>query len=151
MMNQNERRMESKDIPLMFVQYCLEGRIMTTEVSPSYAYWKYKTEDDLMHDIISENLHHPMDIVNLLTRVEVPYYQRTVSFLFSLAPDSYTVRFWPDRYAGMRETYYTKDEERKVYNNTILLPHEEPGYVFQVQADWGQGNGNFEFHLTYLR
>lgn len=137
-----------KDIPVMFIQYCMGGAIRTTEVHASYANWKYNNPDGTQTDVIAENLMHPMDMVNILTRVEIPSNLRMLSFLFSYEPSSFTVRYWSDQYAGFREAYDIMYDNLKVVGNSVALPHGEYGYIFQVHATWPQGNGNFEFYLV---
>ncbi len=140
--------MQWKDIPVMFAQYCTGSRIKTTRISPMYANWKYRTEDGKMMDTISENLQHPLDIVTLLPEIMVPCYQRTLSFIFSVTPGTYTVQYWPDRYAGRREVYLTEYRLLPVNRDSVILPYDDLGYAFRVHAEWMQGEANYDFHLV---
>lgn len=140
--------LEVKDIPVMYVQYCMNGTIKTAEVPANYANWKYSNPDGTMTDVIAENLMHPMDIVKLLPVMEVPDKLHTLSFTFSYEPSSFRVRYWPDQYAGFREAYDIMYEDLRVIGNSVTLPRGEHGYIFQVHAMWPQGNGNYEFYLV---
>ena len=140
--------LDVKDIPVMFAQYCMNDKVKTTEVRANFANWKYNNPDGTMTEVIAENLMHPMDIISRLSRMEVPYNLRTLSFTFSCVPSSVTVKFWPDQYAGFRGAYDIMYEKLKVSGNSIILPLGEHGYVFQVHATWPQGNGNYEFYLV---
>jgi hypothetical protein len=142
-----ESRMERKEIPVMYTRYDRKGFISTAEVKANNAYWKYKKPDGTFAGIIADNQKHPMDITDLLVRMEVPDNLHTISLDFSTTPRSLTARYWPARYAGIREAYEIMYENLKVSENSLTLPKGEQGYIVQIHAIWPQGYADYEFFL----
>jgi hypothetical protein len=143
-----ETRRELKDIPVMFTRYNKDSFINTTQVRAGNANWKYQNPDGEISIAVLENLSHPMDNINLLSRIKVPYNLNSISFDFSVTPSSFTVKYWPDQYAGIHEAYDIMYENLKVNGNFVNLPHGEAGYIFQVHAMWPQGYADYEFYMV---
>lgn len=141
--------MDLTDIPVMSVRYGRKGSFNTIEIQANNAFWKYQSADGNILNIIIGDIQHPMDIVNQLSKIEIPENLHTLSFDFSSAPDALTVKYWPDQYAGFREAYDVMHENMKVKGKSIVLPNEDQGYVIQVHAMWPQGNANYEFYLVH--
>ncbi len=138
----------SKYIPVMYIYYIIDDKPITVCVEGNYASWKYIDEHGMESHTIAENLSHPLDIVDLLTKIKVPYSIRTLKLSFSFRPTSYKVLYWPECYAGIRENYYTNYKYSDVMKDDLIIPLGEPGYIFQVQATWSQGEAYYDFYVS---
>jgi hypothetical protein len=136
-------------IPIMYLQYPINQEVITYELQANNYTWKYTNPDGVSSDVIGENFQHPLDNVNSLPQIAIPSNQSYIILFFSSTPLSFTSKYWPDCYAGTNEAYHTQYHYLNVMDNTLPLPKDEMGYIFQVNAIWPQGNANYEFHIIY--
>ncbi len=136
-----------KDIPIMFVQYRRRGVVYSTQLRANAAYWKYKAPDGTISGVPIGNAPHPMEHINLLPRIDLPAGVSTISFDFTVKPSSFTVRYWPDSYAGIEEAYDVMYETLKVNGRSVQIPRSRQGLVFQVHGMWPRGNAYYEFYV----
>ena len=137
-----------KEVPVLYVIYYVENKLEFKIIHASSAYWKYQDENGVISDLLSETVRHPLDVVNQLTTIEIPFIKPLLRFGFSKKPDSYSVRYWPDIYTGITELYEKEHLYLTVQNNAVGIPSQYEGYVIQVHGIWEGGTASYEFHLT---
>lgn len=137
-----------KEVPLLYVIFSVDDKLGFKIIHASEACWKYKAEDGTISDLMSETVRHPLDVVDKLQEIEIPYNKPVLRFGFSKKPNSYSVRYWPDLYAGIVELYKKEHMYFTVENNAVSIPFRYDGYVLQVRAAWDYGEATYEFHLS---
>lgn len=148
-MENSNNNMQLYSIPVLYIQYPINQEIVTYEIQSANYTWKYTNPDGTTSEIIAENFQHPLDNINSLPQIVIPFNQPNITLFFSSIPLSFTSKYWPDYYAGANETYHTQYQYSNVIDNTLSLPKDDMGYVFQVNAIWPQGNANYEFYIIY--
>jgi hypothetical protein len=138
----------SKELPVLYLMYHIEGKPVTTAIQSSQYLWEYYNEDETQTQIIGDSFFHPLAIVDLLPKIEIPEEMKRVKVSFSIPPNSYNVRYWPDRYAGNKEAELSQYKDLKIVLDTFTIPNDEKGFIVQIYAVWPQGEAYYSLYIT---
>lgn len=107
--------------------------------------WYYNNSDGTWNSTIADCL-HPLDSSEYMQTILAE--GDTLTLVFGVAPENYTVRCWPDTAMGTGDT----TGELTVSTNGWEIELLDGGYVYQVIAQWEyenfHGNAYYCFHVT---
>lgn len=136
------------NMPLLYVSYIYTEN--QTLIIPAYYYtWNIVNTDGTLTQIIGENFFHPLDRINSLPQIIIPYTNNLILLTFSEEPSSYTVQYWIVLSGSHQDSNKTKVNYIQVSgNHLLLLPNTEENYVIQVSADWPDGTIIYDFYVS---
>jgi hypothetical protein len=139
------------DVPEMPIQYGggldVPGLIILVDfIKPGTSGWSYFNGNDIINFVMDSK--HPLDSSNNLPKIEKT---KKIKISFSNPPSYYTVRYWTENYIGDASAYEMYFQIMDVKDDTINLPNEELGYIFEVKAVWESVNGikNIQGYANY--
>jgi len=137
---------ELKEAPEMKLEYTIDEKTTKVTVNHGTSSWKYSNGDGMFTNIESDSA-HPLDSVKFIPLIEKTNELKELIISFSLTQDSYTVRRWTDNYIGNEDAYENYYENLELKGNTIVLPDDEQGYIYEVHATWPQGDAYYAFYV----
>jgi len=147
-LNVNE---QINDVPEMPIQYGygldVPGLIILIDfIKPGTSSWSYFDGNNIINFVMDST--HPLDSSNNLPKIEKT---NKIKISFPNPPSHYTVRYWTENYIGDTSAYEMYFQTIDVKDDTINLPNEELGYVFEVKAVWESVNGikNIQGYANY--
>ncbi|MDF2539663.1 MAG: hypothetical protein K0S76_2684 [Herbinix sp.] len=135
-----------KEIPVLYISFIAKETTKSIDIQSDQYLWEYNNENDTDARIIGDSFFHPLAMADLLLKVELPEGVNKVSIQFSENPTSYTVRYWPDYYAGNQEAQFNYKNYLKTVRDAIALPKDK-GIIVQVYALWPQGEAYYAFYM----
>lgn len=137
----------SADVPVIYIEYTLDGEELQMQIAATTSSWKIEQEDGTGVNANSDGS-NPLDSTANLEEIEKTDELTALKISFSLIQESYTVRCWPDNYIGQPEAYEDYYEQVDVSEDTIVLPNDGQGYVYEVYAIWSQGEAYYSFYVV---
>lgn len=129
-------------VPTMKLQYTVEGKTEKVSVKHGTSSW-----NNIFGSRQSDSL-HPLDSVGRMQEIEKTDDIKELHIEFSSPPTSYTARRWKESYIRNEDAYENYYERLDVSDNTIYLPDDGRGYIYEVHAIWPQGNVYYAFYVT---
>lgn len=138
---QNDKN-QIKDVPTMLIKYTIDGKTKEVSVNRGTSSWNFKDES-----VETDGL-HPLDSVGYMPEIKKTDGLNDIIISFSSIPTSYTVRSWEDNCIGNEEVYEKDYKIIEYANDTIIIPKDKLGYIYEIHATWPQGNAYYAFYIT---
>ena len=129
----------------MILRYMANGKLHEAAVQSGLADWFVMYDDKPVRGMLRDAL-SSLDAGPYLHVIDSDASE--VEIGFALAPDSLTVRRWPEEYMGKAFEYYDSYEPVEVSNYIITLSNGGEGYVYDVRAQWSQGYAHYGFRVA---
>lgn len=104
--------------------------------------WHYDTGDGTWAAVCADGL-HPLQLKKHLDLVSCGSNQ--IRLVFEEAPDSFTVRCWPQKDFGNTDAV---SESAQLWNSTLML--NGGGWIYEVTATWNEDGGSWHGTATYV-
>ncbi|BCJ98467.1 hypothetical protein [Anaerocolumna chitinilytica] len=137
------------NLPILYVSF-INYKDNTISIPVYYYTWIIKNTDGTTTQITGENFLHPLDKVNSLPEIQIPYSNNSILLTFSTSPTNYTVQYWIYSKSDYNDCYKVHDNYIPISDNHLLfLPNLSDNYVIQVNANWPQGHISYDFFVSY--
>lgn len=136
-----------KEPPVLQLQYIQKGKSAETVISSGNYEWYYDNPDGTQTGGIACGP-HPLDRSEATPELVLDPGQKTLRVVFSLVPETYSLRCWPDSYLGEAEKYESDASALAVTGDTISLPENGKGYIYELTAEWKNGHASYSFHIS---
>lgn len=137
---------EKKEIPEMQLEYTVNGIVHRADATRTIASWSFEDRTQVETEAL-----HPLVMAGkgYMTEIEKSGDLKNLRILFTVTPDSYTVRRWEDIYVSDSGIYEYEHlfEEVNVSDNTIVLSDDYKGYIYEIKAIWPQGSVYYTFYV----
>lgn len=135
-----------KEPPDLQLQYTVDGQEAETVVPSGNYEWYYDNGDGTRTGGIASGP-HPLDLSKATPVITQDAGLTQLEVVFSLIPDSYSVRCWPDSCLGNAQKYENDASALAVSGNVINLPANGRGYIYELNAEWADGSASYSFYV----
>lgn len=144
MPKQQQANVTLKEPPVLQLQYVIDGQKTETVISSGNYEWYYENADGTRTGDIACGA-HPLDSATKILQEDG---LTQLQIVFSTTPTNYSIRCWPDRCRGNAERYEQDASALAMDGNTLTLPANGEGYVYELSAEWPEGNASYSFYVT---
>ncbi len=134
-------------IPDLTLQYVTSGDIYNQSAPNSNSNWRVENSDGTSISTIACGF-HPLDSVKSYNTIQREADMSEITLIFSMPPSSYSIRRWQDKYIHDTDSYEDNFETVEVTDNKIALSDDGNGYVYEVHANWEQGDAHYSFYIS---
>jgi|GEM_PF-2921845 len=134
-------------VPYLKIQFTSHGETGYAVATMPGCSWDYENEDGTMSGFEACG-NSPLDSIDMVRKIEKTADMSELELIFTIPPESYTVRRWHEKYIGDAQENWQHYEVLNVSdNNIIILPDDGAGYVYEVHAKWQQGYSDNCFYV----
>jgi hypothetical protein len=141
------------DIPDMTIIYGTEQ--LSILVKHGTAGWNYFYNNNIT-SFVADGA-HPLQNYDYMPKIKRTGTVTELKLSFAYPPTKITARYWTNDYIGDVTAFEKYFQVAEVNDNTIVLPTEEKGYIYEVKAEWENTNGteragysNYAFYVSNI-
>ena len=134
------------DVPYLKVQFTSHGETGYAIATFIGSRWDYEIADGTMVSEIACG--GSINYISELSKIKKTADMSEIELIFTVPPESYTVRRWYNQYIDETQGNRRRFEDIDVPdNNIIILPDDGAGYIYEIHAEWQQGYSDYAFHV----